>query len=302
MVNDLVFKAIWNDNTVDFSYQPSNGASGGLITLWNLNEVEVWSSFNMEHELGIQGQFVKTGVKFTLLNVYAPCDSTHQQILWQNILVRLATLSNENVCVCGDFNAVRCPEERRSVGSAVNHTGSASFNDMIEENCLVDLPLRGRRYTWYPGDGRSMSRIDRFLLSERWCLTWPNCFQMASSRGLSDHFPIQLCIDFANWGPKLVRLLKCWESFTSYNSFVREKWSTFQLEGWGGYVLKEKLKLIKPALKEWHVHHSKNLPARMAALDVKGESSALSDEEIEELHGYSEELFSLSRINSSVCW
>ena len=55
VVNDLVCKAIWNDNSVDFSYQPSNGASGGLITLWNLNEVEVWSSFNMEHVLGIQG-------------------------------------------------------------------------------------------------------------------------------------------------------------------------------------------------------------------------------------------------------
>jgi len=40
----------------------------------------------------------------------------------------------------------------------------------------------------------------------------------------------------------------------------------------------------------------------MAALDVKGETTTLTDEEIEELHGYSEELFSLSRINSSVCW
>ena len=49
----------------------------------------------------------------------------------------------ENVCVCGDFNVVRCPEERRSVGSAMNYTSSASFNDMIEDNCLGDLPLRG---------------------------------------------------------------------------------------------------------------------------------------------------------------
>ena len=61
VVNDLVSKAIWNDNNVDFSYKPSCGASGGLITLWNRNEVKVWSSFNMEHVLGIQGQFVKTG-------------------------------------------------------------------------------------------------------------------------------------------------------------------------------------------------------------------------------------------------
>lgn len=166
VVNDMVCKAIWNDNNVDFSYQPSIGASGGLITLWNCNEVEVWFSFNMDHLLGIQGQFVKTGEKFTLLNVYALCDPYRQQMLWQNISVRLATLLDENICICGDFNVIRCSEERRSVGSAVNLVGSAGFNDMIEGNCLVDLSLRGRRYTWYRGDGRSMSRIDRFLLSK----------------------------------------------------------------------------------------------------------------------------------------
>ena len=71
VVNDLVGKAIWNDNNVDFSYQPSIGASGGMITLWNRNEVEVWLSFNMEHVLGVQGRFLKIGEKFTLLNVYA---------------------------------------------------------------------------------------------------------------------------------------------------------------------------------------------------------------------------------------
>jgi len=81
------------------------------------------------------------------------------------------------------------------------------------------------------------------------------------------------------------------------------------LEGWGGYVLKEKLKLIKLALKEWHSHHSKNLPTRInslrdiiEAIEVKGETLDLLEEEIEEMHGLSEELFSLSRINSSICW
>jgi len=62
-------------------------------------------------------------------------------------------------------------------------------------------------------------------------VTWPNCFQLASPRGLSDHCPLQLCIDVENWGPKPVRMLKCWENFSGYNSFVREKWSSFHLDG-----------------------------------------------------------------------
>ena len=204
---------------------------------------------------------------------------------------------------------VRCVEERRSVSGVSQHAGILGFNTFIDSNLLVDLPLRGRTFTWYRGDGRSMSHIDRFLLSKNWCLTWPTCFQLVVSRGLSDHCPLVLAIDSQNWGPKPVRLLKCWADFPGYDSFVRETWSSFQISGWGSYVLKEKLKLMKLALRDWHQCHAQNLPARIlalkeniASLDLKGESTALSDGEIQEMHGLSENLFSLSRINSSICW
>jgi len=95
-----------------------------------------------------------------------------------------------------------------------------------------------------------MSRIDRFLLSDRWNLTWPNCLQMALSRGVSDHCPLVLSVDVENWGPRPVRMLKCWALSPSYKSFVCNKWNSFQVDGWGGFVLKEKLKLIKLALRE----------------------------------------------------
>ena len=81
------------------------------------------------------------------------------------------------------------------------------------------------------------------------------------------------------------------------------------MDGWGGFVLKEKLKLIKLALKEWHQSHAQNLPARILGLkdkievlDLRGESEVLCEDEIEELHGLTEELFSLVRINSTICW
>lgn len=58
------------------------------------------------------------------------------------------------------------------------------------------------------------------------------------------------------------------------------------MEGWGGFVLKEKFKLIKMALKEWHHRHSQNLPARIlplkesiSALDKKGETQLLLEDE-----------------------
>jgi len=54
--------------------------------------------------------------------------------------------------------------------------------------------------------------------------------------------------------------------------------------------LKEKFKLIKLALKDWHLSHSQNLPAkkislkdRNSTIDLKGGISDLLDVEVEEL-------------------
>jgi len=132
---------------------------------------------------------------------------------------------------------------------------------------------------------------------------------VAHLRGLSDHCLILLSVDDQNWGPRPHRLLKCWQDMPGYNNFVREKWSSIQVQGWDGYVLKEKLKLIKVALKEWHDSHTRNLQAkivslkiRQAALDSKEKEAALSEEELGELHGISTDNHSSSRLNTSICW
>lgn len=190
----------------------------------------------------------------------------------------LQRLVGKNICLCGDFNAVRNVEERRSRGASVQSFDCDPFNAFIENNFLMDLPLHGRGFTWYKGDGNSMSRIDRFLLSEEWCAKWPNCLQVASLRGLSDQF-------------------------------VRSKLQSYQVEGWGGFILKEKLKQIKSDLKEWHLSHSHNIPGKISSLknqinvlDSKGEVDILSDEDMNTLHELSLELHSLSQVNASISW
>lgn len=285
------------------------GASGGLVTIWDKSKVEVWYTVRGAHFLMIHGRFIKTNEDFYIVNVYAPCNRSAQQVLWNLLSARLLSLGNNKVCVCGDFNTVWSVEERRSVRGSQLVDDCAPFNDFIEDRVLIDLPLCGRKFTWFKGDGRSMSRLDRFLLSEEWCLVWPNCIQVAHLRGLSDHCPIVLSVDEENWGPRLVRLLKCWQDMPGYYDFVREKWGSLQVSGWGGHVLKEKLKLLKVALKDWHVSNTHNLPSkigdlknRQALLDGKGEEGEPSEDEISELHGISTDIHSLSRLNTSICW
>ncbi|CAJ2637850.1 unnamed protein product [Trifolium pratense] len=215
----------------------------------------------------------------------------------------------KRVCVCGDFNAVKFVEERRSSRGDHRSLDHVPFNRFIEDNTLIDLPLIGRKFTWFKGDGSSMSRLERFLLSEEWCLAWPNCRQVARLRGLSDHCPLVLSANEEDWGPRPSRMLKCWKDIPGYNLFVREKWNSFQVDGWGGYVLKEKLNMIKASLKEWHKAHTQNLPGRietlkgrLAALDEKGEEDDLSKEELVAFHGVSADIHSLSRLHASISW
>ena len=66
---------------------------------------------------------------------------------------------------------------------------------------------------------------------------------------------------------------------------MREKWGSYNIEGWGAFFLKEKLKLIKGSLKECHQRHSQNLigkcntvKERMSILYIKGETYVLDEE------------------------
>ncbi|PNX71795.1 cysteine-rich receptor-like protein kinase, partial [Trifolium pratense] len=199
--DDFICSTLWGNSPHAFSYRPSVGALGGLLTLWDSAEVEVWSSESSEYVLWCHGRFVRSGEEFYLANVYAPCDAVAKQVLWDSLSIKIQALGRSRVCVCGDFNAVRSVDERLSVRDGYRSSDHFSFNRFINDNTLIDLPLCGRKYTWFKGDGRSMSRLDRFLLSGEWCLTWPNCTRVSRMRGLSDHCPLVLATDEEDWGP-----------------------------------------------------------------------------------------------------
>ena len=138
---------------------------------------------------------------------------------------------------------------------------------------------------------------------------FPNCIQVALPRGLSDHCPLLLTIDEDNWGPKPLCMLKCWADITGYDDFVKEKWRSFQVQGWSGYILKEKLKKIKESLRSWHLNHTLNIDSkiqgaktRMAVLDALGEHNPLGDQEVTELHLLSVDIKAFSKLQVSMQW
>jgi exonuclease III len=113
VVEESLIRYLWGSDSVNFSFIPSIGASGGIITIWDPCVLNVWSSIVKMHCLIVIGQFIEDNVDFFLANVYAPCESTGRVNLWNGLDGFLQQHRQMAGCVLGDFNTVRSQEERR---------------------------------------------------------------------------------------------------------------------------------------------------------------------------------------------
>ncbi|XP_057432140.1 uncharacterized protein LOC130724887 [Lotus japonicus] len=145
---------------------------------------------------------------------------------------------------------------------------------------LLDIPLAGRKFTWQRLNNRARSRIDRFLVSSEWNSCWNNCSQLVLNRDISDHCPLLLRQCFQNWGPKPFRVLNCWLQDPRITGVVDSFWKEATVNGWGAYVLKEKLKRLKGKLKQWNRDVFGDLKLRWErAVQLINELDAIEEEE-----------------------
>nr|KYP51227.1 Retrovirus-related Pol polyprotein LINE-1 [Cajanus cajan] len=162
-----------------------------------------------------------------------------------------------------------------------------AFDGFIQEAFLVDLPLHGRKYTWYKSGGSCMSRLDRFLVLDGWLAAWSNTVQWGPERGVSDHCAVLLKNEEVNWGPKPFRVLDCWQNDVRYGAFVKSQWREIVVSGRAAFVLKEKLKNLKIKLRTWNKDTFGDLDRKISEardnfnkLDLKSEVSNLQEEDV----------------------
>jgi hypothetical protein len=99
--------------------------------------------------------------------------------LWIELLVARNTYVADVWCILGDFNSVRCREERYGAVvrggrelSKVIREDERLFNLLIDNLGLEDLALLGRKFTWVQPYGVCASRLDRIMVSRNWMETW----------------------------------------------------------------------------------------------------------------------------------
>lgn len=78
-------------------------------------------------------------------------------------------------CVDDNFNVIRNLKERHgtSIPSLLGHLQVREFNHFIDDMELIDVPIVGRKFTWFSVGGKASNIIDICLVCLRWLARWP---------------------------------------------------------------------------------------------------------------------------------
>lgn len=119
--------------------------------------------------------------------------------------------------------------------------------------------MGGDKYTRLKDDGSVFSKLDRFLICDKFLDTWPLATITALKRRWSDRNPVTLITDHLDYGP-------C--PFKLYNSWLLDSWSNNLFRGTLDFVLNRKLKKLKEDIRKWRRWKNEELLSEQKELDL----------------------------------
>jgi exonuclease III len=234
----------------NFVYSPSVGASGGIIVLWNssifagaLVEIQRFSvvvNFTSKHNAD----------SWTLVTVYGPCKGIERDnfISW---LYNLSIPVDSHWLLLGDFNFTRSDENRNKPGGDVNDI--FIFNDIIGHLGLIELPLKGRHFTWSNmQDDPLLEQLDWFFTTPSWTTKFPNTLVFPLAKSSSDHVPCVVTIDTLIPKARIFRFENYWAEHPTFLDCVKNSWAKPSHKSNSAAVLAHKFKTLRYDLKRWH--------------------------------------------------
>ena len=227
-MSDAQCFSMWGDSNVGWLHNEGENGAGSLLTMWH-KEVFLYQS----HLIGkgfivFFGKHMQTDTDIVVVNVYSACNLQDKKTLWGE-LSSIKTIHQKCPwCFIGDFNAVRRTNERKGKSTRGSQTSEIRlFNEFIEGNLLLDIPIVGMKYTWFKANGSAKSRLDRVLVSEEWIQKWPMCKQYIQPREVSDHCAVVVKSMLKDWGPRPFRSIDAWFMESNFKELVKDKWNSY---------------------------------------------------------------------------
>ncbi|CAJ2667257.1 unnamed protein product [Trifolium pratense] len=247
--DDSMIHNLWGHQDVHWAAKEAVGPSGGILTIWNSNLFKLLNIFYGDGFVGLCVDW--EGMRVNIVNVYSPCNLAGKRKLWEDLL-NLRRGESGEWCIGGVFNAILHLSERKGSSVATRRSEVNFFREFVDDMELIDIPVLGKKFSWFSPDGIAMSRLDRFLLSEGFLKKNDVKGQWIGDRDISDHCPVWLLSSSCNWGPKPFRVINGWLEHPEFKGFVESTWKSYDIRGKKAFVLKEKLKLLRESLKKWN--------------------------------------------------
>lgn len=221
---------------------------------------------------------LQTNSIFFVINTYGPVFPLKKRLLWSSLDEVLSSLTEEQLFIGGDFNAIRKASDKRG---GITHLGGSQqdFNDWIDRNGLLEIDS-GDLFTWSnrrKGFSNIAEKIDRFFWQGdlRHFPFSPSCSVLPCSG--SDHYPILLSLlgnkDSCRAPFKFENM---WMKDPNFLTLIENWWKEEPFEVSKLFCFTTKLKFVKQKLLQWNSQHFKNIfstkrliEERMATLNDK---------------------------------
>ncbi|GJV95486.1 RNA-directed DNA polymerase, eukaryota [Tanacetum coccineum] len=248
-ISDMDIKSLWGNSKFDCTISESVGNSGGILCVWDPSVFCKENHIISDNFIALYGSWVSKKVKLLMISIYAPQSSASKRILW-NYISNLIGCWDGHYMVMGDFNEVRCVEDR--FGSEFNAQSANEFNCFISNSGLIEIQLEGYSFTWSLQSAKKMSKLDRFLVSDGLLSVFPHLSGICLDRHLSDHRPILLREVIFDYGPSPFRVYHSWLNFQDFDKMVLETWNNIDIDDRNKMVrFKKKLQILKKKIRLW---------------------------------------------------
>jgi len=230
-----------------FEYSPSEGASGGILMGWNSSIFTGEVIHNNKFAVTVRFSSVHNGEIWLLTTVYGPCQGQARDdfVDWLN---NLQIDEMENWMVVGDFNFYRSLSDRNRDGG--NMQDIMVFNEVISNLGLLEIPLKGRNYTWSNMQSVPLlEQIDWVFTSSNWISTYPNTLMLPMARPTSDHTPCKIQIGTSIPKSEVFRFENFWVEHPGFLELVQSTWNINVRATNSATRISAKFKLLRAALK-----------------------------------------------------
>ncbi|GJR39917.1 RNA-directed DNA polymerase, eukaryota [Tanacetum coccineum] len=246
---DLEIKYFWGNYQFAHVESEALGLSGGILCVWDSNIFQKHHHIISDNFVALYGMWIPKKIQILIISIYAPQPFAAKRQLWDYIASLISQWRGDCI-VLGDFNEVRCKEERW--GSTFHAQGARLFNSFISNTGLNEVQLEGFSFTWAHPSASKMSKLDRFLVSDGIFTSFPHISAVCLDRHLSDHRPIILREKLTDFGATPFCFYHSWLSIPGFDQLVNSSRNSFNFDDSNGMIrFKKKLQCLKKEIRKW---------------------------------------------------